>query len=82
MKTRTLGKEAELVSENVHWWEVTKLLFTDDAVLMVDSLKRNTMKDSNRNGQVYKRKKQGQLYHRTCKRDFLCRWPSLNSYLK
>ena len=25
---------------------------------------------------------QGLLYHRTCKRDFLCRWPSLNSYLK
>ena len=22
------------------------------------------------------------LYHRTCKRDFLCSWPSLNSYLK
>ena len=21
------------------------------------------------------------LYHRTCKRDFLCSWPSLNSYL-
>ena len=25
---------------------------------------------------------QGLLYHRTCKRDFLCSWPSLNSYLK
>ena len=22
------------------------------------------------------------LYHRTCKPDFLCSWPSLNSYLK
>ena len=26
--------------------------------------------------------RQGLLYHRTCKRDFLCSWPSLNSYLK
>ena len=26
--------------------------------------------------------KQGLLYHRTCKPDFLCSWPSLNSYLK
>ena len=25
---------------------------------------------------------QGLLYHRTCKHDFLCSWPSLNSYLK
>ena len=25
---------------------------------------------------------QGLLYHRTCKSDFLCRWPSLNFYLK
>ena len=25
---------------------------------------------------------QGLLYHRTCKRDLLCSWPSLNSYLK
>ena len=25
---------------------------------------------------------QGLLYHRTCKRDFLCSWPSLNSYLE
>ena len=25
---------------------------------------------------------QGLLYHRTCKRDFLCSWPALNSYLK
>ena len=25
---------------------------------------------------------QGLLYHRTCKTDFLCSWPSLNSYLK
>ena len=25
---------------------------------------------------------QGLLYYRTCKRDFLCSWPSLNSYLK
>ena len=25
---------------------------------------------------------QGLLYHRTCKPDFLCSWPSLNSYLK
>ena len=25
---------------------------------------------------------QGLLHHRTCKRDFLCSWPSLNSYLK
>ena len=25
---------------------------------------------------------QGLLYHRTCKRDFLCSWPLLNSYLK
>ena len=25
---------------------------------------------------------QGLLYYRTCKPDFLCRWPSLNSYLK
>ena len=25
---------------------------------------------------------QGLLYHSTCKRDFLCSWPSLNSYLK
>ena len=25
---------------------------------------------------------QGLLYHRTCKRDFPCSWPSLNSYLK
>ena len=25
---------------------------------------------------------QGLLYHRTCKRNFLCSWPSLNSYLK
>ena len=25
---------------------------------------------------------QGLLYHRTCKRDFLCSLPSLNSYLK
>ena len=24
----------------------------------------------------------GLLYHRMCKRDFLCSWPSLNSYLK
>ena len=24
----------------------------------------------------------GLLYHRTCKPDFLCSWPSLNSYLK
>ena len=24
----------------------------------------------------------GLLYHRTCKHDFLCNWPSLNSYLK
>ena len=24
---------------------------------------------------------QGLLYHRTCKPDFLCSWPSLNSYL-
>ena len=24
---------------------------------------------------------QGLLYHRTCKRDFLCSWPSLDSYL-
>ena len=29
-----------------------------------------------------KNKKQGLLYHRTCKRDFLRSWPSLNSYLK
>ena len=25
---------------------------------------------------------QGLLYHRTCKHDLLCSWPSLNSYLK
>ena len=25
---------------------------------------------------------QGLLHHRTCKTDFLCSWPSLNSYLK
>ena len=25
---------------------------------------------------------QGLLYHRTCKPDFLCSWPSLNSYLE
>ena len=25
---------------------------------------------------------QGLLYHRTCRSDFLCSWPSLNSYLK
>ena len=25
---------------------------------------------------------QGLLYHRTCKKDFLCSWPLLNSYLK
>ena len=25
---------------------------------------------------------QGLLYHRMCKQDFLCSWPSLNSYLK
>ena len=25
---------------------------------------------------------QGLLYHRTCKPDFLCSWPMLNSYLK
>ena len=25
---------------------------------------------------------QGLLYHKTCKPDFLCSWPSLNSYLK
>ena len=25
---------------------------------------------------------QGLLYHRTCVPDFLCSWPSLNSYLK
>ena len=25
---------------------------------------------------------QGLLYHRTCKGDFLCSWPSLNSYLE
>ena len=25
---------------------------------------------------------QGLLYHRTCKPNFLCSWPSLNSYLK
>ena len=25
---------------------------------------------------------QGLLFHRTCKPDFLCSWPSLNSYLK
>ena len=28
------------------------------------------------------REYQGLLYHRTCKPDFLCSWPSLNSYLK
>ena len=28
------------------------------------------------------RHSQGLLYHRTCKHDFLCNWPSLNSYLK
>ena len=25
---------------------------------------------------------QGLLYHRTCKPDFLCSWPSINSYLE
>ena len=30
----------------------------------------------------YLRSNQGLLYHRTCKRGFLCSWPSLNSYLK
>ena len=33
-------------------------------------------------GILYTRLSQGLLYHRTCKRDFLCSWPSLNSYLK
>ena len=28
------------------------------------------------------RRNQGLLYHRMCKPDFLCSWPSLNSYLK
>ena len=30
----------------------------------------------------YGRSKDYLLYHRTCKRDFLCCWPSLNYYLK
>ena len=30
----------------------------------------------------FKSSKQGLLYHRTCKPEFLCSWPSLNSYLQ
>ena len=32
--------------------------------------------------QYSKCQQQGLLYHRTCKPDFMCSWPSLNSYLE
>ena len=35
-----------------------------------------------KNKGAYLQLNQGLLYHRTCKRDFLYSWPSLNSYLK
>ena len=50
-------------------------------VLCIHTIKLKLQK-WNFNARIQNRTKQGLLYHRTCKRDFLCCWRSLNSYLK
>ena len=42
----------------------------------------NIQLDKNKEIEIEVTSGQGLLYHRTCKRDFLCSWPSLNFYLK
>ena len=50
--------------------------------IIVNIVDSPSIVQSNRHCIVIGQGVQGLLYHRTCKPDFLCSWPSLNSYLK
>mgnify|MGYP001954116127 CR=1 FL=1 len=57
VKARTLGREAQFMSDNKEKWEVSQLLFADNTVLVEDS-KENLERLVNELGRVCNRKKQ------------------------
>ena len=67
----------EDVAETVHFDEVAVESVEPEASATNISVSDTVHKSKKRLEPV-----QGLLYHRTCKPDFLCSWPSLNSYLK
>ena len=65
--------------DRIRWGEMNDLLPVD-VIQSLNKHKKIEKQNGNRNMFIYLI--QGLLYHRTCKSDFLCSWPSLNSYLK